>query len=42
MPAKVRAQHAAEAPRLNYAIERVDYGHGIALARELSLDLICD
>jgi hypothetical protein len=34
-PELPRAQHAAEAARLRYAIERVDYGNGIALAREL-------
>jgi hypothetical protein len=33
------AVNAAEAARLRYAIERVDYGHGIALARELLAQL---
>src|SRR5262245_538106 len=35
----MRAQHAAADARLRYAIERVDYGNGIAVARELLAQL---
>ena len=38
-PELPRARHAAEAARLRYAIERVDYGNRIALARELLAQL---